>query len=98
MTEPKDASGFPWIEVLKVFWDMRWALCGIAVVTVGVYFGVEFRDVLFPHRRSLSPTDWLMAVAFVGLLLWGYSNDTRKRVEKLEQQIEDLERKLRSQN
>jgi hypothetical protein len=90
--EKKDETfGSLWIAILRVFWDMRWRFLGFVALLVGIHFALRFGDTLFPHRRSWNDVDTLLAVLFGGMILWGYSSDTRKRIDKLEKRIEGLE-------
>jgi len=87
---------FPWRGIFSVFWEMRWQFAGLAVFMVAVHFAIEFRDVLFPHRRGFSLTDVGLAVIFCGMISWGSTSGTNKRIQSLEEKIEDLRRELKS--
>jgi len=82
-----------WLSLLRLFWGMRWRFLGFATLLVGIHFALQYGDVLFPHRRNWTNVDTLLVILFGGMIFWGYSSDTRKRIDKLEKRIAQLESK-----
>ena len=80
-----------WLSLLRLFWGVRWRFLGLIAFLVGVHFILEYGDTLFPHHRSWTDVDTLLAILFGGMILWGNSADTRQRIDKLEKRIAQLE-------
>jgi hypothetical protein len=91
MAEKEESSGSLWLAILRVLWDMRWRFLGFAALLVGIHFALQYGDVLFPHRRNWTDIDTLLAILFGGMIFWGYSSDTRKRIVELEKRVKELE-------
>jgi hypothetical protein len=84
-----------WFDLLLLPWEMRWQLLLLGIAWVGIHFAVEYADALFPSRKPLTLGDVCLLSLFGGMIVYGYSSDTRKRVEKLEETVERLQKQLK---
>jgi hypothetical protein len=93
--DPRTPTRPLWLEILGVFWDMRWSFIGCAAMVAAICFAIEHVDVLFPNQRPWTAADTLLTLIFSGMIVWGCFGGLRGRVEKLEATVEELQRKLK---
>jgi len=79
------------VAILRVFWDMRWYFLGFAALMVGIHYAFALGGFLFFNGRGLTTTGTLLAAVFVGMILWGFLPNTRKRLNELEKRVKELE-------
>lgn len=87
--------GSVWLGILRIFWDMRWPFLGFVVVIVGIHFAFEYGDVLFPNQRPVTALDAVGMLFFGGLIVWSHISSANKRIAKLEEDVEELQRKAK---
>jgi hypothetical protein len=95
-----DDPPFPWREVFKALWDIKWNLLGIAALVGGLFALHWLRDAWGIPEWHLSLQSDLSIMGVILLCFWIYFSwtmaDAQARIKSLERDVERLQSESRT--
>jgi hypothetical protein len=89
-----EETKFPWGEVFKVLWDLKWMFVGVVALVGGLLaLHVYWDAVGLPNRETSLQTD-LKIFGFLLLIFWVYFSwslaEAQTRIDNLEREVDRL--------